>query len=184
MPDNNASHPETLGDLIARAYPVIRRMAAAQARAGTGPPSSLAHEVICRVLRLPEAPKNEDHLQGVAWQLMGWIIKDRARSDAARKQREAQAAPTDTAPTAPDAHADRAAEAIQALRAHAPRKAEALLLTAVGGLSIERTASLLGVSTKTIQRDVAFAKAWLASHLQGGQRDGAANPATPRGGET
>lgn len=183
MPDNNSSHPEPLGDLIARAYPVIRRMAAAQARAGTGPPSSLANEVICRVLRLPEAPKNEEHLQGVAWQLMGWIIKDRARSDAARKQREAQAIAPDTGPNALDATAGRAAEAIQALRAHAPRKAEALLLTAVGGLSIEQTASLLGVSTKTIQRDVAFAKAWLAAHLQGEQGASATGPVTQRGGE-
>jgi RNA polymerase sigma factor (sigma-70 family) len=48
-----------------------------------------------------------------------------------------------------------------------PRKAEVMTLSAVCGLTNVQIAALLDVSEKTVQRDLEFARAWLASHKTG-----------------
>ena len=45
------------------------------------------------------------------------------------------------------------------------RSCQALELRFFAGLTDEESAEVLGVSIPTVRRDVTFAKAWLASHL-------------------
>lgn len=59
-------------------------------------------------------------------------------------------------------------EALERLDSVSPRAAEVVRYRFFGGLSLEETATLLGVSTKTIQRDWLAARAWLRKEVARG----------------
>jgi RNA polymerase sigma factor (TIGR02999 family) len=112
--------------------------------------------------------QNRAHFFALAARLMRRIVLD----DARRRQREKRGGdaiqvPIDSmevsAPTAPvDAmdvlELDRVLTELEALDADQGRLVE---LRFYGGLTIEETAGVMGVSTATIKRDWAMAKAWL-----------------------
>jgi len=52
-------------------------------------------------------------------------------------------------------------EALTALAASAPRRAQVIELRFFGGLSVEETATVLGVSEDTVLRDWRLARMWL-----------------------
>ena len=60
-------------------------------------------------------------------------------------------------------------EAIQQLHAADSRLAEIVQLRYYAGLSVEETASVVGVSVTTLKRDWRFARAWLAERLGAGE---------------
>jgi RNA polymerase sigma factor (TIGR02999 family) len=55
--------------------------------------------------------------------------------------------------------------ALKALRAFAPRQSRVVTLRCFGGLSIEETSEVLGVSPATVKLDWSLAKAWLFREL-------------------
>ena len=57
-------------------------------------------------------------------------------------------------------------DALDALAKEDPRKARAVELRFFGGLSIEETAEVLGISVQTVRRDWNFAQAWLAHAMR------------------
>jgi len=57
-------------------------------------------------------------------------------------------------------------EALSSLAKIAPRKVRVVEMRFFGGLSVEETSKVLGVSPETVMRDWNFAKAWLVSRLQ------------------
>lgn len=166
---SNTNRPESTGlvDLLTASYPALRRIALAKTRSTGISPSSLAHEAVCRVLRLPDPPKDTRALEGVVWQLMDWLIKDRFRAGEAQRRRERDAAVPDESNgrRTSNPQLDAVSRALALLAEQSPRKAEAMLLSAVCGQSMDRIAELLGVSSKTVQRDLEFARAWLASQV-------------------
>src|SRR5687767_4025445 len=56
-------------------------------------------------------------------------------------------------------------DALDALAAHDPRKAQLVKQSYFIGLNIPEIASLLGISPRTAARDLAFAKAWLGKEI-------------------
>jgi RNA polymerase sigma factor (TIGR02999 family) len=58
-------------------------------------------------------------------------------------------------------------EALERLRRMNPRGAQVVDCRFFAGLSLEDTADLLGVSTKTVQRDWLLARAWLRKEVAG-----------------
>lgn len=56
-------------------------------------------------------------------------------------------------------------EALKRLKALDPRKAQVVELRFFGGLSVEETASMLGVSSDTVLRDWRLARSWLYREL-------------------
>ena len=58
-------------------------------------------------------------------------------------------------------------EALARLGAVDPRRSDMLEQRYFGGLSLEETAEVLGVSLATVKRDLRFARAWLAAELGG-----------------
>jgi RNA polymerase sigma factor (TIGR02999 family) len=58
-------------------------------------------------------------------------------------------------------------EALKRLEAVDPRRSRILEHRYFGGLSLEETAEVLGVSLATVKRDLRFARAWLAAELGG-----------------
>jgi RNA polymerase sigma factor (TIGR02999 family) len=65
----------------------------------------------------------------------------------------------------PEADVARLDDALDALAAIDDRKSRVVELRFFGGLSVEETAAALGVSSKTVQRDWEFARAWLHREL-------------------
>jgi RNA polymerase sigma factor (TIGR02999 family) len=59
-------------------------------------------------------------------------------------------------------------DALRALSALDPRKVRVVELRFFGGLSVEETAGVLGVSPQTVMRDWKLAKAWLAREMKRG----------------
>jgi len=58
-------------------------------------------------------------------------------------------------------------EALEALAKFDERKSRVVELRFFGGLSVEETASVLGVSPETVMRDWKLAKAWLLTEIRG-----------------
>jgi RNA polymerase sigma-70 factor, ECF subfamily len=59
-------------------------------------------------------------------------------------------------------------EALDALAKLDPRKGRVVELRYFGGLSVDETAEVLGVSMETVKRDWRLARAWLLAELAGG----------------
>jgi RNA polymerase sigma factor (TIGR02999 family) len=62
-------------------------------------------------------------------------------------------------------------EALEALSKIDDRKGRVIELRFFGGLSVEETASVLGVSPDTVMRDWRLAKAWLMREMKGSAAD-------------
>jgi RNA polymerase sigma factor (TIGR02999 family) len=58
-------------------------------------------------------------------------------------------------------------DALTALAAFDPRKAQVIELRFFGGLSVEDTAAALNLSAETVMRDARAARAWLRRELSG-----------------
>jgi RNA polymerase sigma factor (TIGR02999 family) len=63
-------------------------------------------------------------------------------------------------------------DALTALAARSPRKAQVVELRFFGGLSVDETADVLRVSSITVMREWKTAKAWLYRELTGGTENG------------
>lgn len=59
-------------------------------------------------------------------------------------------------------------DALEALAKFDERKSRVIEMRFFGGLSVEETASVLGVSPDTVMRDWRLAKAWLEREMSGG----------------
>jgi len=127
--------------------------------------------------------QNRTHFFAVASQLMRRILVDYARNRGTRKRgsgvREVtlgEAAEVGTS-IAPDLVA--LDDALESLTRIDPRKANVVELRFFGGLSLEETAEVLGVSVDTVGRDWNTAKAWLLRELQRGAKAGTAGRSRP-----
>lgn len=160
-----------VGDLLAANYPALRRMAAARA-AGTGiSPTSLVNDAACRLLKLPDPPTSDASVQALAHQLLEWCLIDKLRKAAGRRRLEMAGVDDDdgSRPTrgAPSLSLCRLLDPLAALDR---RKAEVVLLWAVGNLTMKQIAVALSMSEKTVQRDLDFARAWLSASASRGPR--------------
>ncbi len=111
------------------------------------------------------------HLYGALAIAMRYVLVDHARARLALKRGGRRArVPLEEAAISFDADStDILAldEMLSTLAVQHPRQAELLTLKFFAGLTDEQTANVLQVSTKTIQRDMRFARAWLLAHWQG-----------------
>ncbi len=74
---------------------------------------------------------------------------------------------------APETSADILAldQALERLSQHDMRKSRVVELRFFGGLSVDETAGLLGISPNTVLRDWNLAKAWLRREIDGEHED-------------
>jgi RNA polymerase sigma factor (TIGR02999 family) len=120
--------------------------------------------------------QNRAHFFAIAAQLMRRILVDHARHAGRVKRGGGRPSlPLDVEPPAPpppvdveDAHAlDQALTRLEALDAQQGRVVE---LRYFGGLTVEETAEVMGLSTATVKREWAVARAWLHRELAGEAR--------------
>jgi RNA polymerase sigma factor (sigma-70 family) len=63
-------------------------------------------------------------------------------------------------------------EALRKLEAKHPRKAEIVMLRYFAGLTVDETATALGISPRTVDKHWSFARGWLHRELSRGYSDG------------
>ena len=163
-----------LDALMPVVYGELRRIADAYLRRErtdhTLQPTALVHEAWLRLVR--QDGGQFDHRQqfyALAAQMMRRILVDHARTaNADKRGGGAVKTPFDeaTAGSAPPV-VDLLAlnEALDQLAAVSPRQARVVELRYFGGLNLEETAEVLGVSAPTISRDQKTAEAWLAQAM-------------------
>ena len=159
-----------LGDLLPLVYGELRRLAAGylrRERAGhTLQPTALVHEAYLRLVDQSQVRwQNRAHFLGVAAQMMRRILVDHARGQQAEKRGgDFQKLSLDENI---DVSGERASdlvaldEALERLAELDPQKSRVVELRFFGGLSVEETAEVLGVSAPTVKRQWRMAKAWL-----------------------
>ena len=134
--------------------------------------TALVHEAYLRLAQEKSlAAENRSHLLSIAAQLMRWILVDYERGRRAEKRgagatRLALDGNLDAA-RASNPQVDLLAldEALDRLAKLDPQQGEIIELRYFGGLSIEDTAKVLGISPATVKRSWASARAWLLREM-------------------
>jgi RNA polymerase sigma factor (TIGR02999 family) len=165
---------EKLTPLVYRQlHQVAQRCMAGERNDHTLQTTALVNEVYLRLVDCGKVNwQDRAHFVAVSAQLMRRILIDFARSRGYQK-RGAGAAhiSLDEAPSVcKEADADLLAldDALKGLAAIDDRKSKVVEMRFFGGLSIEETAEVLGISSDTVLRDWKFAKMWLLRELQTG----------------
>jgi RNA polymerase sigma factor (TIGR02999 family) len=165
--------------LIPLVYDELRRVA--RRRLWHQPPdhtlqsAALVNEAYLRLVqqKLPEW-QNRAHFFGVAAQMMRHVLVDYARNRLAAKRgggAQRLTLRTDLAPARP-AEVDLLAldDALKKLAGLDAQQSRLIELRYFGGLSIEETATVMGISPATVKREWAIARAWLQRELERGSR--------------
>jgi RNA polymerase sigma factor (TIGR02999 family) len=169
---------EALDLLVPLVYDELRRIAArymrAEAASHTLQPTALVNEAYMRLVDQREVEwQSRAHFFGVAAQLMRRLLVDHARG----RNRQKRGGGLVVVPleeqdvAAPDDGLDLVAldDALERLAELSPQQARVVELRYFAGLSIEETAEVLGVSTMTVKRGWAMARAWLHREITGDQ---------------
>jgi RNA polymerase sigma-70 factor, ECF subfamily len=137
--------------------------------------TALVHEAYLRLVGQRAANwQSRAHFFGIAAMLMRRILIDHARGRLRGKRggtREALSL-DEALVFSPERSEElvRLDEALGRLATLDPRQSRIVELRFFGGLSVQQTSAILGVSPKTVKRDWAVAKAWLHGELR--HRDG------------
>ncbi len=148
-----------------------RRYMAGEGSPNTLQTTALINEVYLRLVDLRETSwQNRAQFFGMCAKLMRRILVDYARARRSQKRGgEVVHLPLDEAlvvsrqPVADLLDLD---NALRALAEVDERKSEVIELRFFGGLSMEESAEVLGVSLETVKRDWKLAKLWLLSRLR------------------
>ena len=140
-------------------------------------PTVLANDTLMRLIRQRQKYDNAGHLFAIASRMMLRVLMDYHRSRTAAKRGGRAVHVT----LDPEAHNQAAAEqraadsgvdveafdqALEKLAALDPRKADVVRYRAIWELSNPEIADALGVALATVERDWAFARAWLSRELE------------------
>ena len=161
--------------LIPLVYDELRRLARRylrrERRDHTLQSAALVNEAYLRLIR-QEHPQwqNRAHFFGVAAQLMRHILVDHARNRAAAKRGAGAPRltldPDIALPQERDVNLIALDDALNQLAALDPQQSRLVELRFFGGLSIEETSVVLGVSPATVKREWATARAWLQREMR------------------
>jgi len=160
--------------LMPLVYGELRRLAGRYMRDERGnhtlQPTALVHEAYLRLVDQKGVKwQGRAHFMGVAAQMMRRILVDHARGHARVKRGGAQIrVPLEEAMVLPENDGQLLAldEALKRLSEIDPRQSRIVELRFFGGLSVEETAEVLGVSPKTVKRDWSVARAWLHAEIR------------------
>jgi len=159
-----------LDRLMPLVYQELRRLARRQMRrerqADTLQTTALVNEAYLRLVDYKRVQaRDRNHFLAIAAQAMRRILIEHARSRWSDKRgSNPQKISLEDVADVLDARAANLLaldEALQALSTIDPRKAELVELRYFGGLTMEETANVLGISTPTAERDWRKARIWL-----------------------
>lgn len=163
---------EFYDQLVERLYPELRELAhAVQAgeRNGSREPTELLHEAFLKLADQSQLDwQDRAHFMSVAARQMRRILIQDWRRRMTQKRGSGlvvSIAEPDDRPEPTRFDAGEIAEALERLEALNERPARVVELRFLAGLSIEETAEALQISTATVKREWAFARAWLFREL-------------------
>jgi len=165
---------EALNALIPLVYDELRRLAHnhlnRERSAHTLQSTALVNEAYMRLVRQDLAINSRAHFFAVSSHLMRQILVDHARQHRAAKRGDGidKLTLNEAAALVPGkGNFDLLAldEALNELGQIDPQQARVVELRFFGGLSIEETAEVMGISQATVKRDWATARAWLHREL-------------------
>jgi RNA polymerase sigma factor (TIGR02999 family) len=168
-----------LDRLVTAVYEELKRQAARYLRnerpGHTLETTALVHEAFLRLVDQRQVEwQNRAHFFGVAAQLMRRILVDHARGRRAAKRGGAAVAVTldsgaeQIVPQESGVDMLALDDALTRLSSLDAEQAHIVELRYFAGLSIEETATVLGVSPATVKRDWSMARAWLKRELSPG----------------
>jgi RNA polymerase sigma factor (TIGR02999 family) len=162
-------------ELLPLVYDDLRRMAAArmasEAEGQTLQPTALVHEAWMRIFDGGGRRwENRGHFFGEAAEAMRRILIERARRKSRLKRGHGWLRlDIETVPLAeatPDEKVLLINEALEHLEAENPQRAKVVVMKFFGGLTNLEAARSLGVAERTVERQWAFAKAWLFQKIR------------------
>ena len=161
--------------LIPLVYDELRRLAGAYMRRErpdhTLQATALVHEAYLKLVQQRDVDwRGRAHFFGIAAQLMRRILVDHARSHL-RDKRGGGMSPVpidDALVFVPEQASEllKLEESLERLAKNDGRQAKIVELRFFGGLTVEQTAAVLGISPKTVKRDWSMAKAWLHGDMK------------------
>jgi len=164
-----------LESLIPMVYGELRRLAAHYLKVErpdhTLQPTALVHEAYLRLVDQNGVPwQNRAHFFGIAARTMRRILVEHARRRNAAKRRGGALRVTTgvaDAVATPERDPEILAldEALTLLEGLDPQQAQIVELRFFGGLNVEETAEVAGVSSATVKRKWRTARAWLRQEL-------------------
>ena len=160
--------PLVYEELRRRAHAYVRRERQGHALE----PTALVHEAYLRLVKQDRMNwENRSQFYGVAAQMMRRILVDqaRARKMAKRSGQWARVSLADFIAARPPRDVDLLDlhDALEELEGFDQRKVRVVELRFFGGLSLEETGQVLGVSLGTVEREWQAARAWLYARLAG-----------------
>lgn len=165
---------EALGKLTPLVYQELKKLAESylrRERAGNSlQPTALAHEAFIKLIDQQHVRwQNRAHFYGIAAQAMRRILVDHARARLAEKRGCGGATVSlDEAVNVSGERADQLValdEALKTLAELDPQQSHVVELKYFGGMTLEETAEVLGISRATVIREWQMAKAWLYGEL-------------------
>jgi RNA polymerase sigma factor (TIGR02999 family) len=174
-----AGHGDAAGELAPLIYQELHRLAAACMRREraehTLQPTALVNEAYIRLVGQRDVQwQNRSHFYGIASQVMRRVLLDYARKRRSSKRGgEQKKVEFDENLLASDQQLEVALsvdECLQRLERIDPQQSRVVELRFFGGLNVEETAEVLGISTATVKREWQFAKAWLQREMNGEPR--------------
>lgn len=178
LQDWSGGDQSALDRLTPVVYDELRRIAARHLRGErahhTLQPTELAHEAFLRLVRQKVTWQNRAHFFGVAAELMRRLLVDHAR----RKLADKRGAGAETVslsiagdwPANQDVDLIALDDCLNALATFDGGQSRIVELRFFGGLTVEETAEVLGVSPATIKREWRLARAWLLRQMESRQR--------------
>ena len=151
---------------------LARRALAREAPGHTLQATALVHEAYLRLAGGELSIQDRAHFLALVARVMRHVLADHVRTARRVKRGGVQQQvtlddallPVDGGP----ADLEALNEALDRLVAQEERKARAVDLVYFGGLSVPEAAEALGVSETTMERELRFARAWLAAQLKAG----------------
>ena len=161
--------------LLPLVYDELRRLAtikmSRESEHQTLQPTALVHEAWLRLAAVEEAQwQNRGHFFAAAAEAMRRILIERARRRSRLKHGGGQVRldiqELELADTTPDEKVLLINEALERFQTEDPEKARVVVLKFFGGLTNREVAESLNVTERTIERQWAYAKAWLFNAIR------------------
>jgi RNA polymerase sigma factor (TIGR02999 family) len=162
-------------ELLPLVYNDLRRMAAArmagEAEGQTLQPTALVHDAWLRIFGDGDRRwQNRGHFFGEAAEAMRRILIERARRRSRLKHGRGWVRMDidglSLAETTPDDKVLLINEALEYLEAEDPQRAKVVVMKFFGGLTNQEVAKSLDVAERTVERQWAYAKAWLFQKIR------------------
>lgn len=170
---------EAIDQLLPLVYSELRQIAARHLRnerpGHTLQPTDLVHEGFLRLVRQNVSWQNRAHFFGIASEIMRRLLVDHARRKLAEKRGGGAEtiAIDESIGWGGERGLDliRLDDALSSLADLDPRQSKVIELRFFGGLSVEETAEVIGVSARTVKREWRIARAWLLREMGGAEPD-------------